>query len=377
MHILIAPNAFKNSLDARAVAEAISRGLMSSTLICTTECFPIGDGGDGTAAIIIERFNGTRVGLEVKDSLGRQIESSFGLINGGKTAVIEMADASGLRLLGEDELDPLKTSSFGTGQMIIAALDKGVTEIILGLGGSATVDGGAGLLNALGVRFLDKDGRALMPDPQSLAVLDKIDLASLDERILGCKITVLCDVDNPLLGADGAAAVFGPQKGAKYEDLPKLEGVLFKLNELIFKQNGKRMDVLKHGGAAGGTAAGLHAFIDADLVEGAEHLLKITGFDERLDKCDLLITGEGSLDEQTLQGKAPYAVALRAKKRNIPVIGVGGNLPLRRHGELEKYFDALVPIGHRPSDLVTAISNTEANLVRTGRMIGNLLSVKR
>ncbi|HEY1010038.1 MAG: glycerate kinase [Daejeonella sp.] len=377
MHILIAPNAFKNSLDARAVAEAISRGLMSSTLICTTECFPIGDGGDGTAAIIIERFNGTRVGLEVKDSLGRQIESSFGLINGGKTAVIEMADASGLRLLGEDELDPLKTSSFGTGQMIIAALDKGVTEIILGLGGSATVDGGAGLLNALGVRFLDKDGRALMPDPQSLAVLDKIDLASLDERILGCKITVLCDVDNPLLGADGAAAVFGPQKGAKYEDLPKLEGVLFKLNELIFKQNGKRMDVLKHGGAAGGTAAGLHAFIDADLVEGAEHLLKITGFDERLDKCDLLITGEGSLDEQTLQGKAPYAVALRAKKRNIPVIGVGGNLPLRRHGELEKYFDALVPIGHRPSNLVTAISNTEANLVRTGIMIGNLLSVKR
>ncbi len=350
---------------------------MSSMLTCTTECFPIGDGGDGTAAIIIERFNGARIRLEVKDPLGRQIESSFGLINGGKTAVIEMADASGLRLLGEDELDPLRTSSFGTGQMVIAALNKGVTEIILGLGGSATVDGGAGLLNALGVRFLDKQNRALMPDPQSLAVLDKIDLSGLDERIFGCKITVLCDVENPLLGAEGAAAVFGPQKGAKYEDLPKLEEMLFKLNELIFKQNGKRMDVLKHGGAAGGMAAGLHAVIDADLVEGAEHLLKITGFDERLDKCDLLITGEGSLDEQTLQGKAPYAVALRAKKRSIPVVGVGGNLPLSRHGELEKYFDALVPIGHRPSDLITAISHTEANLVRTGIMIGNLLSVKR
>ncbi len=377
MHILIAPNAFKNSLNARAAAEAISRGITGSGLECTTECFPIGDGGDGTAEIIIDRFKGQRVSLEVNDPLGRQIESTLGLINGGHTAVIEMADASGLRLLKANELDPLNASSFGTGQLMRAALDKGVSEIIIGLGGSATVDGAAGLLNALGMSFLDKNGTALMPDPQSLATLDRIDTSGLDKRIFDCKITVLCDVDNPLLGDKGAAAVFGPQKGAKSEDLPKLEKALSKLTELAFEQNGRRMDTIKHGGAAGGTAAGLYAFINAELVDGAEHLLKITGFDESLSKCNLVITGEGSLDEQTLQGKAPYAVAIRAGKRNIPIIGLGGSVPLDSKGDLQKYFDALVPIGNHPSNLAEAIEDTEANLVRTGAMIGNLLSVNR
>ncbi len=377
MRILIAPNAFKNSLDARAAAEAISRGLHDSRLDCNTECFPVGDGGDGTARIIVEKFNGTRVNLVVNDPFGRQVKSSFGLIDDGKTAVIEMADASGLRLLNVDELNPFKASSFGTGQMILAALDKEVSEIIIGLGGSATVDGGAGLLSALGLRFLDKSGNLLEPNPDGLVALDQIDTSGLDQRIIDCKITVLCDVDNYLLGENGAAVVFGPQKGAKSADLPKLEKVLSKLNDLSLKQNGKRMNIVKHGGAAGGAAAGLYAFINAELVEGAEHLLNVTRFDESLNNCDLLITAEGSLDEQTLQGKAPYAVAIRARRKNIPIIGLGGNIPLDNKGELKKYFDVLVAIGHKPSDLATAMRDTEANLVRTGLMIGNFLSLQK
>jgi glycerate kinase len=377
MHILIAPNAFKNSLTAQAAAEAISRGIAGSRLECTTECFPVGDGGDGTADIIVKRFNGKRISVEVKDPLNRPMTATFGLIHSGQTAVIEMADASGLRLLKTNELDPLKASSFGTGQLIRAALDEGVSEIIIGLGGSATVDGGAGLLNALGISFLDKTGNELRPHPQGLDDLHTIDISGLDRRLHNCQITVLCDVDNLLLGDKGAATVFGPQKGAKDDELPKLEKVLAKLNELVFKQTGKRMDTLRHGGAAGGTAAGLCACLNARLLDGAEHLLNMTAFDESLSKCNLLITGEGSLDKQTLQGKAPYAVAVRAKRKGIPVIGIGGSIPIKSHDELEKYFHALIPIGNQPASLTQAIEHTELNLVRTGAMIGNLMSLNR
>jgi glycerate kinase len=375
MHILIAPNAFKNSLSAEVAAVAISRGIASSGLNCTIECFPIGDGGDGTADIIVRHFKGKRKSVEVKDPLGRPIWATFGLIHSGQTAVIEMADASGLRLLKANELDPLNASSFGTGQLIRAALDEGVTEIIIGLGGSATVDGAAGLLNALGISFLDSQRRKLKPHPQGLEALDTIDISGLDKRLSNCQVTVLCDVDNFLLGDKGAAVVFGPQKGAKAHELPKFEGTLAKLSELAFNKTGKRMDTLRHGGAAGGAAAGLYAFLNARLLDGAEHLLNITGFDERLSKSDLLITGEGSLDEQTLQGKAPYAVAVRASKCGIPVVGLGGSIPLRPPNELQKYFHALVPIGNQPVSLVQAIEHTELNLVRTGTMIGNLLSL--
>lgn len=209
MQILIAPNAFKNSLDADSVAHAIREGLNQSRLNCSCECFPVGDGGDGTAELIINKFAGTRVDATVHDPLGRKIQSSFGLIE-GHTAVIEMADASGLRLLNAKELKPLQASSLGTGELISLALDKGVRKIIIGLGGSATVDGGAGILTALGVRFLDTSGNILQGLPENLTNLNTIDASGLDQRIFNCEFTVLCDVDNLLLGDHGAAAVFGP-----------------------------------------------------------------------------------------------------------------------------------------------------------------------
>jgi glycerate kinase len=226
MHILIAPNAFKNSLSASAAAEAIRLGLMQSGLPCSTECFPIGDGGDGTASLIIKSLNGYYIETQASDPLGRKIKTSFGFIEGGKTAVIEMADISGLKLLQEQERDPLRASSFGTGELIRLALEKGVGKIILGIGGSATVDGGCGILRALGVRFLDRSKKELTGLPENLFQLHAVDLSGIDKRIFATELIVLCDVSNILLGEKGAAAVFGPQKGASASEVELLENGL-------------------------------------------------------------------------------------------------------------------------------------------------------
>jgi len=375
MHILIAPNAFKNSLSAQAAAEALQRGLLESSLDCTTECFPIADGGDGTGELILKKCNGTLVNATVNDPLGRPITASFGLIDNGSTAVIEMANSSGLRLLKVEELNPLQTTSFGTGELIKTALDKGVDKIILAMGGSATVDGGCGILSALGVQFLDVDGNALQPNPASLTLLATIDTSKLDVRVLNTEIVVICDVDNRLLGDKGAAAVFGPQKGASPADVVTLNATLARFNEITLEQFGKNMGELKYGGAAGGATAGIHAFLNAQLVNGIDYFLKLTGFEASLQKSNVVITGEGSIDEQTLQGKGPFGVASLAKSNNIPVIGIAGKLPLHESRELRKYFNVLLAIGNEPADLPTAMKHTTENLVRIGREIGGFLAI--
>jgi len=373
MHILIAPNAFKNSLPAQQAALAIQKGLAASALHCTTECFPIADGGDGTGHLILQKCDGTEVNVIVNDPLCRKINASFGLIDDGKTAVIEMANASGLRLLKPDELNPMKASSYGTGQMIKHALDKGVTKIILAVGGSATVDGGCGILNALGVQFFDADGNALQPDPESLNQMASVDISNLDARLAACEIIILCDVDNRLLGNNGAAAIFGPQKGASAQNVKQLEAFLSKFSGITQQQLGKDITQLKYGGAAGGVTAGLYAFLNATLVNGIQYFLQLTHFEASLQKSNLVITGEGSIDEQTLQGKGPFGVAELAKQCNIPVIGLAGKVPLNANAELRKYFDVLLAINNEPGDLQTAMKNTEDNLVRTGTLIGNML----
>lgn len=375
MHILIAPNAFKNALDAEAAAAAIQQGFLQSNLSCTCECFPIGDGGDGTGELIIKKCNGQFVKAEVHDPLGKKINASFGVINNGKTAVIEMANASGIRLLKQDELNPLRATSFGTGEQIKAALDRGVKKIIIGMGGSATVDGACGMLQALGIGFLDRDGNALTNLPEGLIELDTIDVSGLDKRILDCEVIVLCDVANRLLGEEGAAAVFGPQKGASPEAVRKLDTALERYASVALQQTGRDMTAIKSGGTAGGAAAGLYAFLNAKLVNGIEHFLELTGFDAALEKADLLITGEGSIDEQTLQGKGPFGVAYRAKQKGVPVIGLAGKVPLHPSKDLQACFDALLAIGHQPSDLAAALSDTAANLTRTARVIGDLLAL--
>ena len=355
MHILIAPNAFKNSLTADDAARAILQGLQQSRLSFTAECFPVADGGDGTGDLLIKKLGATVIEAPAHDPLGRMRQASFGLI--GETAIIEMANASGLRLLDNDQRDPLHATSCGTGDLIRAALDHKARHIILGMGGSATVDGGVGILTALGVRIFENE----------------IDTTDLDPRLADTRLTVLCDVNNPLLGPRGAAAVFGPQKGATPEAVQQLELRLQHLAGLIYKTTGKEIATLPSGGTAGGAAAGLYGVLRAELVDGIDYFLQLTGFDKALDNTNLVITGEGSIDKQTLQGKGPFGVASRAKMRKLPVIGLAGLLPLEKDPQLDQYFDALLPINHQLLPLAEALTQTAANLTATARAIGNLL----
>jgi glycerate kinase len=373
MQILIAPNAFKNSMTASAAALAIEKGIHQSKLFCTTECFPIADGGDGTAALIIQKLQGEVITVEIQNPLGRNIEASFGLIDGGKTAVIEMADASGLRLLKQHELNPLIASSYGTGEMIKKALDLAVKTILIAMGGSATIDGGTGILRALGVRFLNEAGDELSHMPERLTQLARVDVSAIDERLQHTPIIILCDVDNKLLGVQGAAAVFGPQKGADSQMVEILDAGLSRFTDITLKQVNINMAATQYGGAAGGASAALHAWINAKLVNGIDYFMELTGFDEALQKSDLVITGEGSIDEQTLQGKGPFGVASRAKAKDMPVIGLAGKIPLHDNDKLNQYFDVLMAIGNEPSDIPAALNHTEQNLIRISKNLGSLL----
>jgi glycerate 2-kinase len=374
MHILIAPNAFKNSLSAPDAVEAIRDGLLNSGLTGSIQCFPVGDGGDGTASLIVQRLGGSFIDVQANDPLGRKINTSVGFVDEGKTAVIEMASISGLKLLKQKEFDPLHSTSFGCGELIRLALDHGVRKIILGIGGSATIDGGCGALQAMGARFLDRSKNELTLLPESLIDLDTIDLSGIDKRIFDTEFIILCDVDNFLLGEKGAAAVFGPQKGATAQDIILLEMALGKWRDVSFIQTGMDMNKLRHGGAAGGISAGMNIFLNARLVQGIEYFLDITGFDKALESTDILITGEGSIDLQTLEGKGPYGVARRAKKKNLTVIGVAGKVSLTANPELDRYFDILMSINPPDEDLKTAMLHTATNLRTASIQLGKMIS---
>ena len=376
MHILIAPNAFKNSLDAPAAATAIEKGLQQSKLSFTSEKFPVGDGGDGTAALLLQRLGGRLIGAVVHDPIGRKISTSFGWVEKTKTAILELADASGLRLLRPDEYIPLRSTTQGTGELIRQALDKKAERIILGIGGSATVDGAVGILTELGIRFMDGNGNSLTDLPENLVYLEQIDVSNLDQRIVNTELVVLCDVDNYLLGKAGAANVFGPQKGADEGTAIRLEAGLSKLQEVAVRTTGKDMANMRHGGAAGGVAAGLSVFLNARLVSGIEYFLSITAFDQALEKTTIVITAEGSIDQQTLQGKAPFGVAKSAKKYHVPVIALAGKLPLIISQDLRNYFNILLSINHEPLVLESALQYTAENLARTAREIGDLLALR-
>ena len=243
--------------------------------------------------------------------------------------------------------------------------------------GSATVDGGIGILRALGIKFLNDKNKLIEIIPKALPALSFIDTSEFDKRVLSCELVILCDVENTLLGDNGAAKIFGPQKGASEDDIIKLEAALTVFNAVTLKQTGIDMSAIKHGGAAGGVAAGLAAYCNAKLVNGIEYFLSITGFEKALQKADIVITGEGKIDAQTLQGKGPYGVAVKAKEKNIPVIGAAGNVPLENNKELQQYFDVLFSINNEATDINTAMQHTKANLIRTGAIIGKLISISQ
>lgn len=372
MHILIAPNAFKGSISAALAAGSIARGLMDSRLSCTLSCRPVADGGDGTVPLLVEGLGGTMISAPVQDPLGRRIEASYGWVEGARTACIALSDASGLKLLAPGERNPLRTTTFGSGELITAALDRGARKLLIGVGGSATVDGGTGLARALGIHFLQKNGTEITDLPAGLDALASIRTEGLDPRIRDCEITVLCDVRNRLLGAKGAAPVFGPQKGADTNMVVKLVRALEQLDGVSFRETGVRMSELESGGAAGGAAGGLAAFLGAKLVSGIEFFLDIFDFDALLARADLLITGEGAIDGQTLEGKAPFGVARRAKTRQLPVIAMAG--AVEPTFEVQAYFDRLIAVNRPEETLAESMLHTDGNLYQAALELGKELA---
>ena len=376
MHVLIAPNAFKNSLTATEAADAIAAGLRASRFRGTWATCPVGDGGDGTAELLLRHLGGRRITARARDPLGRVVDAQFMLVDQGRCAIIELAEASGLRRLGDHELEPLRATSMGTGDLMKAALDLGVREIVLCVGGSATVDAGAGILQALGGVFRDAAGVPLVSLPDGLRHAVHFDATRLDSRILPCALTVICDVSNPLVGERGAAAVFGPQKGATAETVPLLESALLQFGRVVQAQTQREICMLARGGAAGGVAAGLYGLLDATLVDGIDYVLQRLDFAAALAHADVVITGEGSIDEQTEDGKGPWGVGQRAREKGAFVIGVAGYVPLVPGQRLRACFDVLLPIGHRAMTLADAMAATAANLSRTASELGNLLALR-
>ena len=373
LNILISPNSFKNSLKADKVANAIEKGLKASGIHANIFKFPIGDGGDYSSFLICKQLNGEMKSMKVAGAYLKKTKASYGLIDSGKCAVIEVAETSGFKSIQNKIKSPLKSSSKGLGQLISALIDSGIRDYVICLGGSVTVDAGIGMLQAMGLEFRDKRGAVIEPLPDNFEKVDSMDISKFKERISGCTFTVLCDVENKLLGINGAARVFGPQKGASEEDIEKLEEFLKSFDRLTKKTVQKSLNSMKGGGAAGGLGAAFSVFLNADLKKGASYFCEITGFDAALAQIDLLITGEGSIDSQSLEGKAPVVVAAKAKERQIPCIGLAGKVPLKIPKELQDYFLMLLPIGNQPEELEMSIKHAEKNLVRTALQLGKML----
>jgi len=344
MRVLIAPNAFKESLSAVEVARLTAAAFRLAIPDGTCLCVPMADGGDGTVEALLSARGGQRLTHTVTGPLGTAQAATWGLLGDGKTAVVEMAAASGLALVPISQRNPLHTTSRGTGELLAHVLDHGVHSLILGLGGSATVDGGLGMMQALGVRFFDAAGHALVT-PLTGGDLHRVadlDVADLDPRLRGISLRVASDVENALLGSRGAAAVFGPQKGATPANVLFLEEGLAHFHHLIERRLGRNVGTRAGAGAAGGAGAALMAFLDTAPEPGARLVMETAELPQLLQGADLVVTGEGRLDRSTLEGKAPAHVARLAKAAGIPVLALCGSCEEHARGELAGLFDAIL-----------------------------------
>ena len=375
MKVLIASGAFKHSLTARDACAAIQQGLVESGLDARFQQLPIADGGNGTLDAFLAH-GGQRLRVPVLDPLQRPIQAEYGLIANGQTAVIEMALASGLELLQPHELDPLAATTYGTGQLMADAFSRGVQRIIIGMGGSATIDGGMGCLQALGIRLLDAKGREIPRGGGGLAALHSIDSRALPARWQDVEIIIASDVENPPLGKSGAAQVFGPQKGADAAMVAQLEQNLRHCFTRILEQRGIDLRQLRGGGAAGAFAAGLMAFFGCQIVPGIELVLANSGFAEALADSALLITGEGQLDSQTLAGKGPIGAARLAQQHGVPVIALAGSLNIDEQKLPAAGIQAAFAIVDKPMPLNAALDNAHDLLRRAARRLGCTLQIR-
>ncbi|EOF4702316.1 glycerate 3-kinase [Klebsiella oxytoca] len=375
MKIIIAPDSFKESVSASRCAQAIKAGFVSIFPQAEYVCLPIADGGEGTVEAMVEATEGKMVMLPVMGPMGDFVGAFYGLSGDGQTAFIEMAAASGLMLVPVGERNPMRATSYGTGELIRHALDAGVRHIILGIGGSATVDGGMGMAQALGARFLDNIGESVGLGGGALERLVQIDLRDLDPRLSECRIDVACDVDNPLLGARGAAAVFGPQKGACARMVEALERGLENYAQVLLAATGQDVTTIVGGGAAGGMGVAACVFLNAALKPGIDIVIEAVHLEEALRDADLVITGEGRIDSQTVGGKAPIGVARIAKKHGIPVIGIAGVLgdgveAVHQHG-----IDAVFSILPALAPLDEVLDRGEQNLYASARNIACVIKL--
>lgn len=377
MKFVLAPDSFKESMTAKEAADAMERGIKK--VLPDAECIkvPMADGGEGTVQSLIDATSGEMINVKVIAPLGNEVEASFGLLGDGKTAVIEMASASGLHLVKKEDRNPLLTTTYGTGMLIKAALDRGVNHILIGIGGSATNDGGAGMIQALGAKLLDSEGNELPFGGGALHKLDKIDLSALDERLQNLKIEVACDVTNPLVGENGASHVFGPQKGATPEMVETLDKNLTHYAAVIKETLGKDIAKVPGAGAAGGLGAGLMAFLNADLRSGVELVIKFTDLEEKMQGADYVFTGEGSIDFQTICGKTPYGVSTTAKKFGIPVIAFAGRIGDRVEVLYDHGINSIIGILPGAVDLDIALQQGIANMERASENIARILKISK
>jgi glycerate kinase len=357
MKVLVAPDKFKGSLSAAAAAEAIARGWRQGWPECDVELAPIADGGEGFAEIFQQALGAEWVRLEVQDPLGRPVQGRYAWVEAQKLAVLEMSEASGLWRLRPEERAPLKAHTFGTGQLMRHAAERGAWKILVGLGGSATTDGGAGMASALGFEFYAEDGRKLSPEPGNFAEVARMEISGALRlpEVIGA-----CDVANPLLGPDGTAHVFSPQKGADSATVDALERGLTRLAEVVERKLARETRAIPGAGAAGGFGFGLLAFCGGSLRSGFDLVAETLGLEQKIRACDLVITGEGRLDSQTLSGKGPAGIVSVARQAGKPVLALAGSLS----DGAERIFDATCPIVDAPSTLEEAMRQASANLER-------------
>jgi glycerate kinase len=367
MKIVIAPQGFKGSLDASDVAEAIARGVRQIFPAAALIVLPVADGGEGTVRAMVQASQGRLMATTVRGPLGTPVTAHWGLLGGAEIAVIEMAAASGLPLLRREERDPMKATSYGTGELIGAALAHGVKKMIIGLGGSATNDGGAGMAQALGARLLDAEGRELEQGGGALQHLSRIDTSDLDPRVAGIEVEVACDVNNPLSGPTGASHVYGPQKGADLQMVHELDRSLRHYGELLKRDLGADVADLPGAGAAGGLGAGLVAFLGAQLRPGVDIVFDAIQLDELLRDAALVFTGEGRMDSQDIYGKAPLAVAQHAKKFGVASIAIVGSTGRDYRIVFDHGLDAVIGTTNRPMTLDRAV-NESARLITEAAM---------
>ncbi|EPH5254701.1 glycerate kinase [Vibrio cholerae] len=372
MKVVIAPDSFKESLTAKQVCDAIQAGLARVWHHAKFVAIPVADGGEGTVQSLVDATQGRLVEVKVMGPQGKRVEAFYGMLGDNQTAVIEMAAASGLHHVPVAQRDPKLTTSFGTGELIRHALDQGVTKLIIGLGGSATNDGGVGMLAALGARFTNADGDPIQLTGGGLRELTHIDLQDFDPRLQHCDILVACDVNNPLCGDKGASAVFGPQKGATPEDVQLLDGTLRQFGLLTEKVTGKMVLESAGAGAAGGMGAALLAYTQARLRPGIEIVLETVQLAYQVSDADLVITGEGRIDSQTVHGKTPMGVAKVAKRFDVPVLALCGCTGDNYQAVYQCGIDAVFAAVPRAMSLEDALKESDFNLADLAENVARL-----